>query len=108
MRGKKKKKVLLPCDLSPGQAGSRVEPTTPHEAALHGASTPLLFQLSGYSPKPKGVFNRGLGITGLTVNSSKVKGLGCCPKPCMLLPWLNQLLGDFSLLLGSLLMVCCG
>lgn len=47
-------------------------------------STPLLFQLSGYSPKPKGVFNGGLGITGLTVNSSKVKGLGRCPKPCML------------------------
>ncbi len=46
--------------------------------------SPLLFQLSGYSPKPKGVFNGGFGITGLTVNSSKVKGLGHCPKPSML------------------------
>lgn len=43
----------------------------------------VLFQLSGYSPKLKGVFNGGCGITGLTVNSSEVKGLGRCPKPSM-------------------------
>lgn len=79
-----KKRVLLHCDLSPGPAqGAGLSPL--HHMGLSAAwcVPPVLFQLSGYSPKPKGVFNLGLGITGLTVNSSRVKGLGRCPKPSM-------------------------
>jgi len=87
-----KKRVLLPFDLSPGpKRGAGLCP--PRSVVLF---LPLLFQLSGYSPKPKGVFNGGLGITGPTVNSSEVKGLGRCPlsPPCRILPWLSELLGD--------------
>lgn len=78
---KKKAKRCVP--LRPEQGVG----LSPYPAAWGSAAwcfPPLLFQLSGYSAKPKGVFNRGLGITSLTVNSSKVKGLGRCPKPRML------------------------
>lgn len=52
-----------------------VEPSTPWGSTAWHISL-LLFQLFGYSPKPKGVFHRGPRITGLNVNSSEVKGLG--------------------------------
>lgn len=65
----------------------------------------MLFQLSCYSPKPEGVFNRGLGITGLTFNSSGVKGPGHCPEPSMLRTTLTELLRDLHLLGGLFLFV---
>lgn len=69
--------------LSAGVGVGGVGPTTPHEAPLRGAfvlcySNSLVTVLN-----PRGSLTGGLGITGLTVNSSGVKGLGRCPKPCV-------------------------
>lgn len=66
---------------------------------------PVLFLLSCYSLKPEGVFNGGLGITGLTFNSFGVKGPGRCPEPSMLHTTLNELHRDLHLL-GGLFFVC--
>lgn len=88
--------------LSRPRAGSEPELTMSQKSPLHGAFPPVLFQLSCYSPKPEGVFNRGLGITGLTFNSSGVKGPGHCHES-MLHTTLTKLYRDLYLLGGLFL-----
>ena len=70
-------------------------------------SPPLLFQLSGYSPKPKGVFNGALGSQAwlLTAPRWKASDAALSP-PCYTLPWLSKLLRDFGLLLWVRLLRC--
>lgn len=67
--------------LSRPRAGSEPELTMSQKYSAAWCFPPVLFQLSCYSLKPEGVFNGGLGITGLTFNSSGVKGPGHCPEP---------------------------
>lgn len=65
-------------------------------------SPPLLFQLSGYSLKPKGVFNGALGSQAwlLTAPRWKASDTALSP-PCYTLPWLSKLLWDFECSYGS-------
>ncbi|TNN74963.1 hypothetical protein EYF80_014708 [Liparis tanakae] len=63
--------ICLPTPLEGPKRGAGLCPPRRMRPRCVVLFLPLLFQLSGYSPKPKGVFNGGLGITGPTVNSSE-------------------------------------
>ena len=102
-REKEKKSSLTLWPLSGPWAGSGVEPTTPHEAPLHGA------QLLCYSnslvtvQNPRGSLTGAWGSQAWLLTAPRWKASDAALSPaCYKLPWLSKLLGDFSLLLGVL------
>lgn len=88
--------------LSRPRTGSQPELTMSPDSPLHGAFLLCYFNSLVTVLNPRGCLTGGLGITGLTVNSSGVKGPGHCPEPPMLLTTLTELLGDLEPLGGGL------
>lgn len=87
--------------LSRPWAGSGVEPSTPHEAPLHGALLLCYFNSLVTVLNPRGSLKGTWGSQAwlLTAPRWKASDAALSP-PCHLLPWLSKLLWDFSLLLG--------
>lgn len=98
---RERKSSLTLWPLARPWAGSGVEPTTPHEAPLHGAfllcySNSLVTVLN-----PRGSLTGALGSQAwlLTAPRWKASDAALSP-PCYILPWLSKLLGDSACSLG--------
>lgn len=75
------------------------------DSPLHGTFPLCYFNSLVTVLNPRGSLTGGLGITGLTVNSSGVKGPGHCPEPPMLHTTLTELLRDLGPLRELLVVV---
>lgn len=91
--------------LSRLRAGSEPKLTMSQDSPLHGAFPLCYFNSLVTVLNPRGSLTGGLGITGLTVNSSGVKGPGHCPEPPMLHTTLTELHRDLDPLRGLLVVV---